>query len=84
MKRISLLSLALLSLAGVWAQSGTPDPVSVADVQITHEEFAVFKSHDTIMYNPQTGQYDSVTVDDGNHDSSGVRSHEGDQVGSGS
>lgn len=65
MKRISLLSLALLSLAGVWAQSGTPDPISVADVQITHEEFAVFKSHDTIMYNPQTGQYDSITVDDG-------------------
>jgi len=65
MKRISLLSLALLSLAGVWAQSGTPEPVSVADVQITKEAVAVFSSHDTIMYNPQTGRYDSVTIDDG-------------------
>ena len=65
MNKLFLLCTALLCVTGMWAQSGTPEPVNVADVQITKEEVAVFSSHDTIIYNPRTGRYDSVTIDDG-------------------
>ena len=39
--------------------------MNVNDVVVTKVAYAVFSSHDSVYMNPQTGQSDTVTIDDG-------------------
>ena len=61
--------MGLLVLLAANAQNVTTDglhqPVNVNDVVVTKVAYAVFSSHDSVYVNPQTGQSDTVTIDDG-------------------
>ena len=69
MKRILSTIMGLLVLLAANAQNVTTDglhqPVNVNDVVVTKVAYAVFSSHDSVYVNPQTGQSDTVTIDDG-------------------